>query len=644
MFQKPPMDFVQLFDMSSIPIQLVDCLHELLRYEPTARLTTLQCLAHAYFTDVAPRLIPPSLSGAGMLNARLMNGAPSPRSNGPYHPPSHLLTPNSGQQYMSVDLPSISPQIVPTTHNQGSFPKARPAHILTPSNGLNTADAVMSDPESSASTYSFPPVDTASSPSPYSHRGAVAYLPHPSAHVSHPDLHRRGSQPYETYSQHSYEYPPSITRDPSFLSLSPGFTSSHDNPPPEPSPTSHSSLNPSMSHQKSRSRTLASVFSSTQSLKRTPSDRAPIDPHTGASVIPIDLKKAKKEAEKAAKEEAKLESQAKREAARRSAQERSRAVLQKQRLAQGPDMLVHVNPEFGAPIGAPRKLVDKGKGRAALHPPMPQIVEDCSRVRNVHTHQLPRPSVASSRDTQQSDRPGYYDVERRPQYAEEDRRFSINSYNTMDSDPGPGPSRTLGLHRSPSLGSGCSRLSVASSPNLASLYRASTPASTASSLDHQLVVNMASLSANERDGSTQLPPANGNVAHSHWPTPTTSRPSEEALRRSRSPSDPRFSPYPVPVARPSLPSISNFDFASNGPPPPHPPFSGSKALTPNHERHLSVSSSAPSIASLVRGPGYPSSQHQPPPPPHHHNTYNEPPHIYEATQRREGDEEMDDGR
>ncbi|KAI9608582.1 hypothetical protein H4Q26_004765 [Puccinia striiformis f. sp. tritici PST-130] len=31
---KVPIDFVQLFDTSNIPIQLIDCLHELLRYEP----------------------------------------------------------------------------------------------------------------------------------------------------------------------------------------------------------------------------------------------------------------------------------------------------------------------------------------------------------------------------------------------------------------------------------------------------------------------------------------------------------------------------------------------------------------------------------------------------------------------------------
>lgn len=590
---KAPMDFVQLFDMSSIPIQLVDCLHELLRYEPTARLTTLQCLTHPYFIDVAPRLIPPALSGAAMVNPALANGAHLPRSNGHHPGVPHLLTPNAAQHHMALDLPSISPQIVPTSYTHGAFPNARPAHILTPSNGSNPVDSVMSDPDGSGPAYTFPPTDGASpSPSAYPIRGAAAYLPPPPLHLSHPDQMRRGSHGNDTYSQHSYDHPsPAITRDPSFLSLSPGHASSSEGLPPEPSPTSRNQLNPPPSHQKSRSRTLASVFSATQTLKRTPSERATSDSQTGPSTIHLDPKKAKKEAEKAAKEEAKLESQAKREAARRSAQERSRAVLQKQRLAQGSDMLTHLNPEFGGPIG-PRKVIDKGKGRANLPPPMPQIVEDCSRVRNLLAHQLPRPSVAGSRDPLPVERPTHYDLDHRPSYVdprpsyrEDGRRFSVNSSNTMDSDPGPGgPSRNLSLHRSPSYGSGCSRLSVASSPNLASLYRASTPASTASSLDHQLVINMAGLTANEGDGPVGL--SNGM---NHWPGPA--RGSEEGIRRSRSPSDPRFSPYPT---RPTLPGISNFDFVTKGPP----TFSTSSNNTPNrHDRHLSVSSGSPSVVS-----------------------------------------------
>lgn len=601
---KVPIDFVQLFDTSNVPIQLIDCLHELLRYEPSARLTTAQCLSHSYFTEVAPRLIPPSLSGLAMLNSSQANGLPSPRPNNHYHPSSQQLGTHQ-QQYMPIDLPSISPQIVPVSHNQASFPNARPTHVLTPSNSTHAMDSVMTDGEAYG--------DHHPNGQSYPQRGPV------SPFVPSPEFHRRGSQPYEpSYSPHGYEYSaPMISQDPSYLSLAPSLQSQSSvdtGPAPRHQPTSN--------QLKARTRTLASVFSGSQSLKRTPSERAypDVGPTDSSITLLLDPKKAKKEAEKAAKEEAKLEAQAKREAARRSAQERSRAVLQKQRLAQGSDLLIHVNPEFAAPVGAPRKPVDKGKCRVTLHPPMPQIVEDCSRTRNGHP-QNSNPSGGTSSFQSQPDQSIYYDSERpvRPEYPTEERRYSFNSSNTMDSDPGP-RSQHVNVIRSPSHGSGYTRLSVASSPNLASLYRASTPASTTSSLDHQLIANMACLSANEREGSGQLQDPSRQSIH-HWPNPPSNgnpAPDESlalSQTRSRSPSDPRFIPYPVPPMRTSLPSISNFDFPSG--PPPQPPLP-SPAHPHAAERHLSISSGAPSVQSHNSYPIGPRSPYSTTSPNHYH--------------------------
>ncbi|KAI7957207.1 hypothetical protein MJO28_004302 [Puccinia striiformis f. sp. tritici] len=620
---KVPIDFVQLFDTSNIPIQLIDCLHELLRYEPRARLTTAQCLSHSYFTDVAPRLIPASHSGISMFNSSLARGLPSPRPNSLYPAsPEHLGT--HQQHYMPVDLPSISPQIVPVSHTQAGFPNARPTHVLTPSNSSHAMDSIMSDGEPSSDHHH---------QHHHHHPNGQAYA-QPRGYVPAPELQRRGSQPYENNypTSHAYEYSaPMITQNPSFLSLSPSLPS-----PSDPSRVSGHPNNTS-TQLKVRSRTLASVFSGSQSLKRTPSERACPDncTTTAPSVsLSLDPKKAKKEAEKAAKEEAKLEAQAKREAARRSAQERSRAVLQKQRLAQGSDILIHVNPEFGAPVGAPRKAVDKGKGRATLHPPMPQIVEDCSRTRNGQAPIASPASTGAPSFHTQSDRSVYYGDERqtRPEYSTEERRYSFNSSNTMDSDPGP-RSQHLNLVRSPSHGSGYSRLSVASSPNLASLYRASTPASTASSLDHQLIANMAGLCADEQSDhpSNHLPNSNSNSNSTktknlhQWPKPPSNdkRGSDESSAlsqsRSRSPSDPRYSPYAVPPMRTSLPSIANFDFPSGPPPQPPLPSPGHNAQA--HERHLSISSGSPSILSHNSFPiggrtpystTSPSNYHQPP--------------------------------
>lgn len=57
-YQVPPRPFVTLFDTNLVPMQLVDCIADLLRYEPKARLTTQQCLDHAYFREVAYRYAP----------------------------------------------------------------------------------------------------------------------------------------------------------------------------------------------------------------------------------------------------------------------------------------------------------------------------------------------------------------------------------------------------------------------------------------------------------------------------------------------------------------------------------------------------------------------------------------------------------
>ncbi|GAA5983308.1 hypothetical protein JCM11641_002259 [Rhodosporidiobolus odoratus] len=54
----PPRNFAALFDQNVVSVQLIDCIADLLRYEPKARLTTQQCLDHAYFREVAYRFTP----------------------------------------------------------------------------------------------------------------------------------------------------------------------------------------------------------------------------------------------------------------------------------------------------------------------------------------------------------------------------------------------------------------------------------------------------------------------------------------------------------------------------------------------------------------------------------------------------------
>jgi meiosis induction protein kinase IME2/SME1 len=51
-FRSPPRDITSLFD-PSVPPRLIECIADLLKYDPTARLTSIDCLEHPYFIETA---------------------------------------------------------------------------------------------------------------------------------------------------------------------------------------------------------------------------------------------------------------------------------------------------------------------------------------------------------------------------------------------------------------------------------------------------------------------------------------------------------------------------------------------------------------------------------------------------------------
>lgn len=55
--QASPMNFANLFS-AKVPAALVDCIQDMMRYEPQARLTTRDCLNHVYYREIAPKLLP----------------------------------------------------------------------------------------------------------------------------------------------------------------------------------------------------------------------------------------------------------------------------------------------------------------------------------------------------------------------------------------------------------------------------------------------------------------------------------------------------------------------------------------------------------------------------------------------------------
>ncbi|KAH9982906.1 kinase-like domain-containing protein [Lactifluus volemus] len=97
-FQKvPPRDIASLFD-PSVPPRLVECIADLLKYDPAARLTSFDCLKHPYLLEATDKIrarVPPALSVSTSLSGHstglstpVSQFTSSPRVVQPH--PSHL--------------------------------------------------------------------------------------------------------------------------------------------------------------------------------------------------------------------------------------------------------------------------------------------------------------------------------------------------------------------------------------------------------------------------------------------------------------------------------------------------------------------------------------------------------------------------
>ncbi|KAI0651877.1 kinase-like protein [Trametes meyenii] len=106
--EAPPKNFYALFDRS-VPIKLVECIADLLKYDPDLRLTSKQCLEHPYLLETTPLNNPPGPPGIRAGVATSGNGlyAPSPQRNGTSPVRS---------------LPSVPPRSVPPSHSHNSVP------------------------------------------------------------------------------------------------------------------------------------------------------------------------------------------------------------------------------------------------------------------------------------------------------------------------------------------------------------------------------------------------------------------------------------------------------------------------------------------------------------------------------------------
>lgn len=636
--QVTPRTLSTLFDTNTVSAQLIDCIADLLRYDPKARLTTKECLDHAYFREVAYRFAPyrPATSLAASLPptptsisfpasiSSNSTGAstrplPSAHTNGFFKPPFQTFDPSRP----SLLSPTKGFHDSPSVYSFGSGSVSGLSVYGVQVQGVEDHDSPMHSPDDlSDRQESFPA-------SADSHWTGTHGDPNwgPSAGPSQQrDIPAFGTRLRrdslaESVSASTF-YDGSIfegiapTRASSIMSFPVGYSTLDNSegvdvqaanadrtrPIREGSAGSGASQQaqlalPAPSVSKSRGWGFGSVFSSDKNssstsnggppppsqqpnpLKRTPSSASVnMAQDFFPSQAPIDPKKAKKEAERMAKEAEK----AKREALQQASRERARAVMKKKsQLMEAADPLNSFSNHTRS-VGA-----DKGKARAAHAPgqgssKMPQIVEDTSRLRVSDPRYKTRRRdddddvhSVSSNDTGHSSQRG--------------RAYSISSQATSASDPGNVPRqhrRDLDTPRAPSLSSINS--SVASSARVPhhSHYYSRAPNTGHSSLDPQLVTNMQGLATNGDGGG--------------WKSPAPSdRSDSRGVRASspREPSETRYSPYPHPFP------------ATRGPGQGLPPISTSAEFTAASQFHpgrlpLQMNqSSAASIASYHSTPG-----------------------------------------
>ncbi|KAH9937710.1 kinase-like domain-containing protein [Fomitopsis serialis] len=136
-FQKiVPKDFRALFD-PSVPPKLVDCISDLLKYDPDQRLTSLQCLEHPYLIETTP-----------------LNHPPPP----PTQPLQTALLPTArdDQRGLPAALHSISPRHLPPSHTYTSVNHRPDLQPSAPLAGVRIPDASSTHRTSFFDTQSVP--------------------------------------------------------------------------------------------------------------------------------------------------------------------------------------------------------------------------------------------------------------------------------------------------------------------------------------------------------------------------------------------------------------------------------------------------------------------------------------------------------
>ncbi|KAK6905886.1 hypothetical protein I203_106721 [Kwoniella mangroviensis CBS 8507] len=116
--KRQPVRFRGLFG-EDVPQSLVDCIHDLLRYNPKYRLTSAQCIDHAYFHETLPHLqqtppLPRIPFSQGQPAPGALRNAPAEIAQAPPRqvPPSHSHTPHEARPaFANGDMRTLPPPL-----------------------------------------------------------------------------------------------------------------------------------------------------------------------------------------------------------------------------------------------------------------------------------------------------------------------------------------------------------------------------------------------------------------------------------------------------------------------------------------------------------------------------------------------------
>ncbi|KDQ63538.1 hypothetical protein JAAARDRAFT_53741 [Jaapia argillacea MUCL 33604] len=153
-----PKDIYALFDRS-VPIELVDCISDLLKYEPDERLTSRQCLDHPYLRKTTPRNNPPAppviiaatqpplQPKVSIQTQSLRSGASLPSVSPRHCPPSYSHSPSNAKPVFDSTTKHLlpPPPHIPdaTASHRSSFYAGSSTSL--PSNGASTYANGLSD-------------------------------------------------------------------------------------------------------------------------------------------------------------------------------------------------------------------------------------------------------------------------------------------------------------------------------------------------------------------------------------------------------------------------------------------------------------------------------------------------------------------